>query len=130
MTEIESVIVRLSQDEAARGGVFWERNPQHALVDPRNEGGEVFISGRDPAIVANTWAVVDAIKRGRLDVIQAAQPQELDPADIPATDAARELAAEHGIDLAELTGSGHDGIIVTADVQREIRRRLDGKARP
>lgn len=37
--------------------------------------------------------------------------------EIDATDAARELADEHGIDLAEVEGTGADGRIVIGDIR-------------
>ena len=39
---------------------------------------------------------------------------------VEATDAARELAAEHGVSLADVNGSGTDGRILKADVERHI----------
>jgi len=44
---------------------------------------------------------------------------ELGP-DIDATDAARNLAAEHGINLATITGTGADGRITKDDVEAAI----------
>lgn len=40
--------------------------------------------------------------------------------EVEATDAARELAAEHGLSLAEIEGSGEDGRIVKSDVEEAI----------
>lgn len=40
--------------------------------------------------------------------------------DIDATDEARDLAVEHGIDLREVEGTGHEGRITVADVRGEI----------
>jgi pyruvate/2-oxoglutarate dehydrogenase complex dihydrolipoamide acyltransferase (E2) component len=42
------------------------------------------------------------------------------PAEIDATDEAKELADEEGIDLASIEGSGKDGRITKNDVQRAI----------
>lgn len=39
---------------------------------------------------------------------------------VEATDAARELAAEHGVSLADVSGSGTDGRVLKADVERHI----------
>lgn len=42
------------------------------------------------------------------------------PAPVPASPAARKLAAEQGIDLAKVDGSGRDGRITKDDVQRTV----------
>lgn len=43
------------------------------------------------------------------------------PADGPnATEAAKELATENGIDLATITGTGKDGLIIKPDVEAAI----------
>lgn len=42
---------------------------------------------------------------------------EDEPAEIDATDAARELAEENGIDLADVAGTGADGRIVIGDIR-------------
>ncbi len=49
---------------------------------------------------------------------------------IVASPIARRLATEHGVDLSALAGSGPDGRIVEADVQREIDGRSAGSATP
>lgn len=40
-----------------------------------------------------------------------------------ATDEARTLAAEHGIDLHDVTGTGKDGRIIKADVEAHIEKK-------
>ena len=45
---------------------------------------------------------------------------------IKAAPAARRLAAEHGINLAEVAGSGPDGMIMPSDVERIIEQRSQG----
>ena len=55
------------------------------------------------------------------------------PAPIPASPAARKLAAEQGIDLANVDGSGRDGRITKDDVQRvveEAREAPEAAAEP
>lgn len=42
------------------------------------------------------------------------------PSEIVATDSAIELAAEHGIDLSEIEGSGADGKIIKVDVAKAV----------
>jgi pyruvate/2-oxoglutarate dehydrogenase complex dihydrolipoamide acyltransferase (E2) component len=50
--------------------------------------------------------------------LEGNQPQA--PSAIDATDAARELAAENGIDLAAIEGTGKDGLITVGDVRKAI----------
>jgi pyruvate/2-oxoglutarate dehydrogenase complex dihydrolipoamide acyltransferase (E2) component len=128
MTEIEIVTVKLTQDEVARGSVFWEINPHHALANPALENGEVFIADGEPHIVADTYAVKEAVRRKRLDILLPSEPQPIADEDILATDSARDLAEDHGISLLDLAGSGKNGAIITADVHREIARRQGLKA--
>lgn len=51
----------------------------------------------------------------------AAKAKPAPKAAIEITDAARELAEEHGIDLASVEGSGKDGRILKTDVQKAIK---------
>jgi len=51
----------------------------------------------------------------------AAEPTA--PVAIEATDTARTLAEEHGIDLATLEGSGKEGRILKSDVEKAIKER-------
>jgi len=52
------------------------------------------------------------------------------PGDVAATPLARKLAAEHGIDLATVRGSGPGGRIQQEDVEREIAARRAREAAP
>lgn len=45
------------------------------------------------------------------------------PAEVEITDAARDLAEEHGIDLASIEGTGKDGRILKGDVEKAIKER-------
>jgi large subunit ribosomal protein L21 len=51
----------------------------------------------------------------------AAEPAA--PVEIEATDTARTLAEEHGIDLATLEGTGKEGRILKSDVEKAIKER-------
>jgi pyruvate/2-oxoglutarate dehydrogenase complex dihydrolipoamide acyltransferase (E2) component len=59
-----------------------------------------------------------------LSELRSAQEPESEPApdqvEIDATGAAEELAAEAGLDLAEIEGTGVDGRVLKGDVQRAI----------
>ena len=50
----------------------------------------------------------------------SARPRRAATGRVRASPAARKLASEHGIDLAELSGSGPGGAITTGDVERAI----------
>ena len=50
----------------------------------------------------------------------SARPRRAATGRVRASPAARKLAAEHGIDLAELSGSGPSGAVTTGDVERAV----------
>ena len=50
----------------------------------------------------------------------SARPRRAATGRVRASPAARKLAAEHGIDLAELSGSGPGGAVTTGDVERAV----------
>ncbi|GIV68732.1 dihydrolipoamide acetyltransferase family protein [Caldilinea sp.] len=60
---------------------------------------------------------------------QRAQPQEDETRRVRATPAARRLAREHGIALAALTGSGPQGRIQAADVEKALSSEKRGERR-
>lgn len=57
----------------------------------------------------------------------AAAPEPAGAPDVEITDAARELAEEHGLDLAAIEGTGVDGRILKGDVEKAIRAREAGE---
>lgn len=103
--------------KSARPGfvAFWERHPDHP-------GGEAFVANR-PVEVAETPAVKAALVNGRLMESLPAINPDLQTfageqiADVDATDAARDLAAELGIDLWTVTGTLKNGRIGVDDVR-------------
>lgn len=60
---------------------------------------------------------------------QRAQPQEDETRRVRATPAARRLAREHGVALAALTGSGPQGRIQAADVEKALSSEKRGERR-
>ncbi len=58
----------------------------------------------------------------------AEQPEPAASAEVDVTDAARDLAEQHGIDLATLEGTGKEGRILKSDVEGAIQARADEDA--
>lgn len=64
----------------------------------------------------------------RLERVRGASGPEPDvPESVNATDAAVELAAEHGIDMADVEGTGEDGRILKSDVEAAVEAAGDGE---
>lgn len=74
---------------------------------------QLIVYGRNEAArqVAKGWSLGEADK-----------DLPLPPVPIDATDGAKELAEDNGIDLALVKGTGQDGRIIKADVQAYIER--------
>lgn len=129
-TEVEVVRVKLEEEEAARGAVFYERNAQHAqarLGRPMDDiaDAEVTVKGEKEFTVANTPAVREAIRVGRLVLVGKAKVKE---AKIYATQAAVDLAAENEIDMSKVTPTGRQGTQITkGDVQRTVKQVEQGE---
>ncbi len=60
--------------------------------------------------------------------VETAAPEPRSPKSVPLSPAVRKLAAERGIDLEEITGSGRDGRILRADVLRAAEQAQSSKA--
>ena len=71
------------------------------------------------------WPVdyVELVKEPEVPVYTGMEPEPTIPVQtgIDATDAAVKLAAEHGLDLAAITGTGTDGRIIKSDVEAAIK---------
>jgi large subunit ribosomal protein L21 len=57
----------------------------------------------------------------------ARKPEPAPAADVLITDAARQLAQAHGIDIGSVKGSGKDGRILKSDVDKAIKASQSGK---
>jgi pyruvate/2-oxoglutarate dehydrogenase complex dihydrolipoamide acyltransferase (E2) component len=51
-------------------------------------------------------------------VVQVEQPPEIDTSQVSAK--AQQLAAAHGVDPTEVTGTGDEGRVTVADVQQHV----------
>ena len=81
-----------------------------------------FIGEADEPIpkVEDTPPPAPAVTQTRAAPSPSARPRRAATGRVRASPAARKLASEHGIDLAELSGSGPGGAITTGDVERAI----------
>lgn len=128
MATVKAIKVKRSQEESARSGVFWDIDFVHRQADPVNcPEGTVFIADDDVHLVAHTHSVQQAIGHGRLVAVEDGGEFVIGEEDVMATDAARELAAEAGVDLAEVPPSGANGQVVKSDVQKYIQRAKEGR---
>ena len=81
-----------------------------------------FIGEADEPIpkVEDTPPPAPAVTQTTATPTSSARPRRAATGRVRASPAARKLASEHGIDLAELSGSGPGGAITTGDVERAI----------
>lgn len=90
---------------------FWE-------VDERHPDGEVYVAGDSVVEVGRTEGVLRALSRGFLVEVEGATKAKV--ASINATEAATELAAQRGIELHAIEGTGLEGRILLSDVEAAI----------
>lgn len=127
MSEVNTVVVKRHEEESARRGVFWERDHQHQLADPEAwPEGEVWIADDEEHTIAKTSGVMGAVRALRLVIVDE-ETVTVDPEEIAATDAARELAEEAGLDLADVVPTGADGQVVKSDVEKAIAAAKDSE---
>lgn len=55
------------------------------------------------------------------EAVKAAAEKKEDPAEVDATDSAKALAEEEGIDLSTVTGTGEEGRITLTDVREAVK---------
>jgi len=128
MAIVKAIKVRRSQEESARNGVFYEIDFVHKQADPVNyPDGRVFIADDEVHLVAHTSGVQQAIGNGRLVAVEDGGEFVIGAEDVTATDAARELAEEAGVDLAEVPPSGAQGQVIVKDVKAFIQRAKEGR---
>jgi len=85
-----------------------------AAVEGTGKGGRVLKSDVQEA--------VDALESGEeeQEPVRAEEEQGLTADEVDITDAARELADEHGIDITTIEGTGKDGRVLKSDVQDAV----------
>ncbi len=103
-TEVRILEIGFPKGKAKRPAKRKKPEPEAAVVEPVEAEAPVEkpAAAPKPEVPAEAVAAPEA---GELDI----------------TDAARELAEEHGIDLASVEGSGKDGRILKTDVQKAIK---------
>jgi len=94
--------------------------PEEATEEPQEPGAEA------PETAAGAGEEAPAAEEPATE----AAPEEAaaDEEEIDATDAAAELAAEHGVDLADVEGTGKEGRVLKSDVGSAVEALEDEKA--
>ena len=92
----------------------------HTTTEGKHVGGDV-VSVTDAEMVSfgDKFALLDDSEMTPHERIIASVARVM--ADADATPAARKLAAEHGISLADVPGTGKDGRITKADVEAKLQ---------
>lgn len=104
-TEVRVLEIGFPKGKAKRPAKREKPEPEAPVVEPLEAEVPVEKPAAAPEPEAPVEAVAEAPEAGELDI----------------TGAARELAEEHGIDLASVEGSGKDGRILKTDVQKAIK---------
>ena len=84
-------------------------------------GYRLMVDGYTPAAEKKTPA------KSAKKAAQPAESKAVVSADVNVTDAARDLAEEHGIDVAAIEGSGQGGRILKGDVDKAIKAKEAGE---
>ncbi|MDP2497850.1 MAG: 50S ribosomal protein L21 [Candidatus Palauibacterales bacterium] len=89
-----------------------------ATIDGTGKGGRVLKSDVQDAVDAQE--ADEAEEEDEAEPVRAEEEQGLAAEDVDITDAARELADEHGIDITTIDGTGKDGRVLKSDVQDAV----------
>ncbi|WFB08520.1 2-oxo acid dehydrogenase subunit E2 [Streptomyces sp. LX-29] len=97
----------------------WDGAAAHARSAPRADAASAARSGGD---AGSARSVVSGGSAAPAAVGVMARPQSAPEGPIPViSPLVRRLAREHGLDLREVRGSGPEGLILRADVERVVR---------
>lgn len=115
-TEIRVVNIDLG-DGGPSAETAAEVAPEEAVEAPEAD--------EEPEAEAPEEAVADEDGGEDAEPVRAEEEQGLTAEDVDITNAARELADEHGIDITTLDGTGKDGRILKSDVQEAVKAQED-----
>ena len=106
----------------ARERLWFAADGVTVVADGDPEAASLFVSEgkRIPRADAVRLGLVKADKADKEQEKQAAAEVSEAPGDVDATDGAAEFAAEHGVDLASVPGSGKDGRVTKSDVEASV----------
>jgi N utilization substance protein A len=124
------------EDEAAE-----EEEPPAAVDEgepAEDEGEALATTGEAPLPSARGEVEAESEAESEVAPEAEAEPQpeveagpeteaEPEPAEVDATSAAEELAAEHGIDLTAVEGTGQDGRVLKGDVEAVVAKDREGE---
>ena len=98
-------------------GAAEELAEEHGLDLSTIEG-----TGKDGRILkSDVQEAIEALEQEEAGEEPAAEAEAVIPEDVDITNAARELAEEHGLDVTSIEGTGKDGRILKSDVQNAIK---------
>jgi translation initiation factor IF-2 len=116
--EAEEEVVEVEVTAAAR-----ELAEEHGLelseIEGTGKDGRVLKSDVSSAVEEAEAAVEPEAEEEEVEGVEEA-PAEEEVVEISATDAARELAEEHGLELPGIEGTGKDGRILKSDVEAAV----------
>lgn len=91
----------------------------HTTIDGKHEGGAIVnVTEAEMVSFGDKFELLDGEMTPHQRIV--ASVAEVMAGSVDATDAARQLAAEHDIPLADVTGTGKDGRITKADVEARL----------
>lgn len=102
-----------SEVEAPVSGVFYRVHPEGAIVPPGEVIGQIFLSGEEVRVTPRVERPPE-----RVTAVETLSPLGVAGARRRpvASPLAKRLAGEHGVDLAEVAGTGPEGLITREDV--------------
>jgi pyruvate dehydrogenase E2 component (dihydrolipoamide acetyltransferase) len=131
--KVGQIVLTVETDESAAGGEEVKpetkerrRQEEHTGMTPEPEGPESAKGSEAPGKVEERPEPEEEREPTRKE----ATPEERPEAVVPAAPAARRLARELGLDIAEIRGTGPGGRISTDDVKEHARKIVTSCERP